>query len=175
MSRPALLEKAGGVRLAVFDIDGVMTDGRLYFTDSGEEIKAFHVRDGLGLKALMKNGIRVAIITARNSGVVKRRMSDLGIDLVMQGHEDKAAALETLLTGQSLDPAAVCYAGDDLVDWPAMRRCGLKCAPADASAWILDRADYVCSHAGGQGAVREICELILAGHHKLADWHRIFE
>jgi 3-deoxy-D-manno-octulosonate 8-phosphate phosphatase (KDO 8-P phosphatase) len=120
-SRPASYEHASNpndlarnVELAVFDIDGVMTDGRLFFTDSGEQIKAFHVRDGLGLKALMKFGIRVAVITARTSGALDRRMAELGIDRVMQGHQDKATALDRLLEAESVAPASVCYTGDDL-------------------------------------------------------------
>lgn len=173
--KPALLEKARGIRLAVFDVDGVMTDGRLFFTDSGEEIKAFHVRDGLGLKALMKNGIEVAVITARTAPLVERRMSSLGIRLLMQGREDKAAALAELLDTRSLEASAIAYAGDDLVDWPAMRHCGLKCAPADADERIRQRADFVSALPGGAGAVREICELILAGHGKLADWQDSFQ
>lgn len=166
--RPA--ELARKVELAVFDIDGVMTDGRLLFTDSGEQIKAFHVRDGLGLKALMKFGIRVAVITARTSGALERRMSELGIERVMQGHQDKASALDKLLEVESVAAQAVCYTGDDLVDWPAMGRCGFKCAPADADEWIREQADFVTAKPGGRGAVREICELILSAQDKLETW-----
>jgi 3-deoxy-D-manno-octulosonate 8-phosphate phosphatase (KDO 8-P phosphatase) len=161
---------ARNVELAVFDIDGVMTDGRLFFTDSGEQIKAFHVRDGLGLKALMKFGIRVAVITARTSGALDRRMAELGIDRVMQGHQDKATALDRLLEAESVAPASVCYTGDDLVDWPAMGRCGLKCAPADADEWICAQADFVTRKRGGCGAVREVCEFILAAQGRLESW-----
>ena len=170
MSRSDPLRVAQDIQLAVFDIDGVMTDGKLYFTDSGEQIKAFHVRDGLGLKALMNNDIRVAVITARSSDALQRRMNELGIERVMQGHQDKASALAQLLDAEGLDAAHVCYTGDDLVDWPAMGRCGLKCAPADADRWIRERADFVTSLPGGCGAVREVCELILDGHGKLDHW-----
>lgn len=170
MSRSAVLVKAANVRMAVFDIDGVMTDGRLFFSDAGEQMKAFHVRDGLGLKTLMRHGIEVAVITARRSGIVERRMAELGIEQVMQGYEDKAGALSALLEEKSFGPEAVCYAGDDLVDWPAMRQCGLKCAPSDASAWIRERADHVCNVGGGLGAVREVCELVLEGHGHLDNW-----
>lgn len=169
-----LLARAGAVTLAVFDVDGVMTDGRLLIDDNGVETKAFHTRDGLGLKALMQNGIAVAVITARQSRLVARRMEELGIRHLLQGREDKAVAIAELLTELQLEPGAVSYAGDDLVDWPAMRDCGLRCTPSDASAWVRERADFVASVPGGQGAVREICELILAGHGRLADWQDRF-
>ncbi len=170
MSTHRLSELARKIELAVFDIDGVMTDGRLFFADSGEQIKAFHVRDGLGLKALMKCGIGVAVITARTSGALDRRMSELGIDRVMQGHQDKATVLDRLLETESIEPASVCYTGDDLVDWPAMRRCGLKCAPGDADQWIREQADFITRNPGGRGAVREVCELILDAQGRLAAW-----
>lgn len=167
--------KAREVRLAVFDVDGVMTDGRLYLGNSGEEFKAFHTRDGLGIKALMQNGIEVAVITARSSRVVERRMEELGIGIVLQGREDKAAALDDLLAERALTAEQLCYAGDDLVDWPAMRRCGFKCAPADASHWIRERADLVTECGGGNGAVREICEFLLQAQGLLEPWLDHFE
>lgn len=167
--------KAREVRLAVFDVDGVMTDGRLYLGNSGEEFKTFHTRDGLGIKALMQNGIEVAVITARSSRVVERRMEELGIGIVLQGREDKAAALDDLLAERALTAEQLCYAGDDLVDWPAMRRCGFKCAPADASHWIRERADLVTECGGGNGAVREICEFLLQAQGLLEPWLDRFE
>lgn len=175
MSAATVRERAAAVRLAVFDVDGVMTDGRLFLSDSGDEIKSFHTRDGLGIKALMQNGIGVAVITARRSRVVERRMAELGIGHLIQGREDKAAALAGLLDELSLDPAAVGYAGDDLVDWPAMRQCGFRAAPADASEWIRQHADLVTAHGGGHGAVREICEFILQARGLLSAWQDGFE
>ncbi|MFU8830838.1 MAG: KdsC family phosphatase [Wenzhouxiangella sp.] len=169
-----LREKASGIRLAVFDVDGVMTDGRLYLSDDGIESKTFHTRDGLGLKALMGHGIIVAVITARRSNVVSRRMAELGIEHLMQGREDKKAAIETLIETLEVAPEQVAYTGDDLVDWPAMRLCGLKCAPADAVAWIRERADFVSQQPGGRGAVREVCELILAADDALGAWQDSF-
>jgi 3-deoxy-D-manno-octulosonate 8-phosphate phosphatase (KDO 8-P phosphatase) len=163
------------IRLAIFDVDGVMTDGRIAYTDAGDEIKTFHTRDGLGLKALMGNGIDVAIITARRSPIVARRGAELGIAHVVQGREDKAAALDELLQALSLEAGECAYTGDDLVDWPAMRRCGFKCAPADASAWIRERADFVTRLPGGHGAVREVCERILADRGLLEAWQDGFE
>lgn len=169
-----LLERAGTIRLAVFDVDGVMTDGRLYLSDDGIESKTFHTRDGLGLKGLMSHGIEVAVITARQSRLVARRMQELGIQHLMQGREDKRTAIKSLLETLVIAPAEVAYTGDDLVDWPAMRLCGLKCAPADACPWVRERADFVTRSGGGRGAVREVCELILAGHDKLSDWQESF-
>ncbi|MDT8438204.1 MAG: HAD hydrolase family protein [Wenzhouxiangellaceae bacterium] len=171
---PDLLARCARVRLAVFDVDGVMTDGRLILGGDGEELKAFHVRDGLGLKGLMRNGLTVAVITARRSGVVARRMAELGIERYVQGAENKAAALDALLTELGLDGDALAYMGDDLVDWPAMRRAGVKLCPADADPVIRARADYVTEARGGRGAVRETCELLLAGHGRLEAWRDTF-
>ncbi|MFW5927285.1 MAG: KdsC family phosphatase [Wenzhouxiangella sp.] len=167
--------KAREIRLAVFDVDGVMTDGRLYLSDSGEEIKTFHTRDGLGLKALMRHDIEVAVITARTSRVVERRARELGIATLLQGCEDKADALAGLLGERGLAPESACYAGDDLLDWPAMRRCGLSYAPADANAWIRERVAVVTRCAGGCGAVREICEFLLDARGLLEPWQSGFE
>ena len=170
----ALLLQARPVRLVIFDIDGVMTDGRLYRDDAGHEIKAFHSRDGLGLKGLMKHGFTVAALTARNSKLVELRMAELGIEHVQQGREDKGAALTELLenTGFSTDQTA--YMGDDLVDWPAMSQVALKLCPGDADGWIRSRADYATRAHGGRGAVREACELLLAAAGKLQAWRASF-
>jgi 3-deoxy-D-manno-octulosonate 8-phosphate phosphatase (KDO 8-P phosphatase) len=171
---PELLNRARAIRLAVFDVDGVMTDGRLYLSDDGIETKTFHTRDGLGLKALMGHGIEVAVITARQSRLVARRMQELGIRHLMQGREDKRAAIDSLLESLSIQPSETAYTGDDLVDWPAMGRCGLKCAPADACPWIREHADFVTDLGGGRGAVREVCELILDARGELAAWQDSF-
>jgi 3-deoxy-D-manno-octulosonate 8-phosphate phosphatase (KDO 8-P phosphatase) len=172
--RARLLALAAEIRLAVFDVDGVMTDGRISYTSDGSEIKSFHSHDGLGMKALRQNGIEVAVITARQSTIVERRMSELGIAYLLQGRRDKSTALDELLSELRLDETQTAYAGDDLVDWPAMSRCGLKCAPGDAHHRIVERADYRCARPGGAGAVREICELILEGHGKLEAWLESF-
>ncbi len=169
------LRLAGRIRLAVFDVDGVMTDGRLYYGENGVETKAFHTRDGLGLKALMQHGIGVAVITARRSELLARRMAELGIDQFVQGREDKRQALDELLAILELSPTHAAYTGDDLVDWPAMLVCGLKCAPADAASWVRERADHVTLQGGGHGAVREVCELLLAGHGVLETWQDSFK
>jgi 3-deoxy-D-manno-octulosonate 8-phosphate phosphatase (KDO 8-P phosphatase) len=166
---------ASGIRLAVFDVDGVMTDGRIAYSDDGRETKTFHTRDGLGIKALLKNDIAVAIITARRSSIVARRAEELGIEHVLQGRNDKDAALSELIDTLGLRGEQCAYTGDDLVDWPAMRACGFTCAPADAAAWIRRRVDYVTDRPGGHGAVREVCERILAEQGRLEDWQDSFE
>jgi len=170
-----LLQRCAAVRLVVFDVDGVMTDGRLYRDDTGQEIKAFHSRDGLGLKALMRNGFTVAMLTARRSRLVESRAAELGIELLLQGREDKGAAFVELLTSTGIDAEHTAYMGDDLVDWPAMRRAAIKLCPGDADAWILSRADYATAASGGRGAVREAAELLLAAHGMLDRWRASFE
>ncbi len=170
-----LLERCAEVELVVFDIDGVMTDGRLYRDDSGQEIKAFHSRDGLGLKALMRNGFTVAALTARRSRLVQVRMAELGIELLVQGREDKGLAFEEVLELTGIAAERTAYMGDDLVDWPAMRRASVKLCPGDADAWIVARADHATEAHGGRGAVREAAELLLAAHGRLDEWRASFE
>jgi len=171
---PELLERAGAIRAIVFDIDGVMTDGRLYRDDSGQEIKAFHSRDGLGLKGLMRFGFTLVALTARRSNLVQVRMHELGIENLFQGREDKGAAFGEILRRFDLDASKVAYMGDDLVDWPAMRQAGLKLCPGDADEWIIERADYATRAHGGRGAAREAAELILAAHGLLDQWRESF-
>jgi len=170
----AVLSRASAVRLAVFDVDGVLTDGRLYLGRDGLELKTFHTHDGLGLKALMRHDITVAVITARRSELVADRMRELGIEHLVQGCKDKRAALDELVESLALSLAQVAYTGDDLIDWPAMSVCGLKCAPADANDWILEQADFVSRRGGGRGAVREVCELILHAGGQLEAWQDSF-
>lgn len=156
------MARARALRLMAFDVDGVLTDGRLYYTPRGDEIKAFHVRDGHGLKLLMQAGIEVAIITGRSSEAVRLRAEDLGISLVMQGVDDKRAAMASLLSRQGFAFAQAGYMGDDVVDLPLMAACGFSATVADGHRDVARRVDYVCRHAGGRGAVRELCELIVA-------------
>lgn len=169
-----LLEAAAAIRLVVFDIDGVMTDGRLYRDDSGQEIKAFYSRDGLGMKALMRYGFTVAALTARESRLVRKRMSELGIEHLVQGREDKGAALAELLEATGIDARHTAYMGDDLVDWPALRDAALKCCPLDADPWIAEKCDFIAAREGGRGAVRDLCELLLTARGKLSEWRNSF-
>lgn len=171
LDRDNLTHRAADVRLAVFDVDGVMTDGRLFLSDSGREIKAFHSRDGLGLKGLMNFGVTVAVITARNSELVRLRTAELGIEHLYQNREDKRSAFIELLGGLKLAPEQSCYMGDDLIDWPVMRAAGLSLAPADAHPWIRERADWTGSMPAGFGAVREAAEMLLGAQGKLQDFY----
>lgn len=165
---PDVLERARAVRLLVLDVDGVMTDGRLYFDSEGNEIKAFHTRDGLGLKAVQACGIELAIITGRESPMVTRRAEALGISHVHQGSDDKLAAWEDVLRTTGLEARQACYAGDDWVDLPVLRRAGLAVTVPDADPVVKDHAHWVTSRAGGHGAVREICQLLLEAQGRAA-------
>lgn len=170
----AIRERAALVRLAVFDVDGVLTDGRLWYSEDRRELKAFHVHDGLGLKRLLANGIEVAIITARMSHLVTERMAELGVAHVYQGQKDKLACLDQLCSALKLSLPQVCYTGDDLPDLRAMLRCGLAIAPADAQPAVRDRAHWHTRRNGGEGAAREVCDLLLAARGladaELAQW-----
>ncbi len=157
----AVLEKARKIRMVIFDVDGVLTDGSLHFMASGEEIKTFNSHDGHGMKMLKASGVELAIITSRESRCVALRAQDLGITLVYQGAKNKLQVFEGLLVKLGLDASACAYVGDDLVDLPVMLRCGLPvCVPA-APALVKKHADYVTCLEGGRGAVREVCEMIM--------------
>jgi 3-deoxy-D-manno-octulosonate 8-phosphate phosphatase (KDO 8-P phosphatase) len=157
----ALLERARNVRLLVLDVDGVMTDGRLHITANGEETKVFHVRDGSGLVAVQRAGIAVAIISGRDSGAVTRRARELGIRHVRQGVSDKRAALDALLQELHLSGDALACVGDDTPDVPMLERAALAVAVADAHPTARAVAHWVTTSAGGHGAVREVCDLLL--------------
>lgn len=159
--------RAAKVSLAVFDVDGVLTDGSLLFTESGETMKRFHTLDGHGLKMLMQSGIEVAIISGRDSLAVSRRMKELGITHVFQGIHDKRAAYESLLKSLGVDQAAVGAIGDDVVDLPILSRCGFAAAVPAAPQFVRENVHYVTSAQGGAGAVREFCDFILAAQGRL--------
>jgi 3-deoxy-D-manno-octulosonate 8-phosphate phosphatase (KDO 8-P phosphatase) len=161
------LDRARGIRLMAFDVDGVLTDGRLYFTPAGDAMKAFHSRDGLGLKLLGEAGIRLAIITGRSSEIVTRRAENLGIDLVFQGVSDKRTVMAELLAREGLEFSQAGYMGDDVVDLAVMRACGFAATVPDASPLIRQHAHYIARQAAGSGAAREVCELILRAQGKL--------
>lgn len=161
-----LADKIMAVKLVVFDVDGVLTDGRIIFSNSGEETKLFDVKDGHGIKILMRMGIDVAIITARESEVVRRRARDLGITHVFQGIKDKRVALEELVKASGVEPDAMAYMGDDIIDLPVMKRVAFSAAVADAVAEVRERVDFVAQRPGGRGAAREFAELILKAQGK---------
>ena len=153
-------ERAARVRLAIFDVDGVLTDGRLIYAADGHELKAFHVHDGLGLKRLLANHVEVAVITSRMSMLVTERMAELGVAHVYQGQDDKLACFEQLLHALKLAPDEVAYTGDDLPDLAVMQRVGLAIAVANAHPWVRERSHWRTRLSGGAGAVREVADLI---------------
>ena len=153
--------KARPIRLAIFDVDGVLTDGGLYYTDSGEELKVFDVRDGHAMKMLQTSGVALGIITSRKSQCVARRAENLGIDFVFQGVENKLTAFESLTARLGIEPWQCAYMGDDWVDLPILRRCGLAISVPQAPPVVRERVHYVTHAGGGHGAVREACELIM--------------
>lgn len=157
----SLIKKIKAVKLLILDVDGVMTDGRIIYDDDGKELKIFDVKDGHGIKLLMRTGIDVAIITARESRVVLHRAKNLGIDIVYQKAMDKVEAFNEILQKKQLSEKEVAYVGDELVDIPLLRKVGFAVAVNDAVAEVKKYVDFVTEKKGGQGAVREICELIL--------------
>lgn len=157
-----LQNSATRVRLLALDVDGVLTDGLLYYGNNGEELKTFNIKDGLGIKLLQKAGIKVAIITGRESDIVSRRARELGIEDVVQGREDKHRALLELCERHNLGMQECAYMGDDLPDLAAIVAAGLGMTVANASAAVRDAADWCSAFNGGCGAVREACEFILS-------------
>lgn len=162
-----VLRRAAQVRLLALDVDGVLTDGSIYMGAQGELMKAFHIHDGKGISMLLSAGVEVAVLTARRSDFVLRRAEELKIRHVLQGRDPKWPALEELLRELSLTPAQTAYMGDDLVDLPVLRRAGLAMTVADAHPWVAEHCHWQTRRAGGRGAVREACELILTAQDKL--------
>ena len=158
----AVLERARRIRLLALDVDGVLTDGRLYLSPEGEELKVFHVRDGSGLVAVQRAGITVAIVSGRDSAAVSRRAAELGIRHVHQGVADKGAELDRLLADLAIDPAETACVGDDTPDLPMLRRAGLAIAVADAHPALAEAVHWTTAAPGGRGAVREVCDLLLS-------------
>ena len=156
-----VLQRAAKIRLLVLDVDGVLTDGRLYFSARGEEIKIFHVRDGAGIAQLLRTGVQIAVISGRNSPAVERRMTELGVSHVRQGCDDKLAALHELLSQLQIAPDAVAAIGDDSAEIPLLKAAQLAVAVADAHESLREHAHYITRAKGGRGAVREVCDLIL--------------
>jgi len=157
-----LAQRILALRLVAFDVDGILTDGGLYLSDSGEEFKRFNSLDGHGLKMLKASGVEIAIITGRTSRCVELRAKNLGITHLYQGVEDKWAAMQQLLTLLNLSPEAAAYMGDDVIDLPVMRRMGLSITVPNAPQVVRDHAHYLTQREGGHGAVREACELIMS-------------
>ena len=162
LSNIDLVQRARAVRLLVFDVDGVLTDGKLYFLADGSEAKAFSTLDGQGIKMLMNSGVETAIITGRTSSIVERRAANLGIKHIVQGREDKRVALDELLSSLQLSYDQVAYLGDDLPDLAPIRCVALGVAVANANSFVRQHAQAVTALRGGEGAAREFCEFIMA-------------
>ncbi len=156
-----LKQRLKNIKLLVMDVDGVMTDGGLTIGDDGQEYKTFHAHDGLGMKLLKATGVSMAIITGRTSNVVKKRAESTGIAHFYQGAEDKLVAFEDLMQAGGFQAEQCAFMGDDVVDLPPMLKCGLAIAVPGSPTLLLERAHYVTRKAGGHGAVREVCELIM--------------
>lgn len=154
-------EKAKKLKLLILDVDGVLTDGKLFFDNLGNEYKSFHARDGHGIKLLRQTGVEVAVISGRKSGSVALRMKNLGIELVYQGHENKLAAFYEVIEKTGITPEQAAHVGDDLLDLPIMTRVGLAIAVSDANFAVKQQADWCTTLAGGHGAVREVCDFIM--------------
>lgn len=149
------------LRLVVFDVDGVFTDGRFYLSNDGVESKAFNTQDGFGIRRLLKAGLTVAVISGRNSAAVEKRMSELGVQHVIQGSSDKIASFESLINTLAIDENESVYVGDDVPDLPLLRRVGFSVAVNNAHDEVKSECDYTTDNGGGHGAVREVCDLIL--------------
>jgi 3-deoxy-D-manno-octulosonate 8-phosphate phosphatase (KDO 8-P phosphatase) len=162
-----VLDRAAQIRLLICDVDGVLTDGRLYFTPDGQELKSFHARDGHGIKLLQRTGVATAVISGRSSPAVALRMNSLGVEHVYQGRESKLEPFEELLDLLHISPRQTAYVGDDLLDLPLLRRVGLAVAVADAHFSLTGTAHWITTQSGGQGAVREVCDLIMQAQNTL--------
>jgi 3-deoxy-D-manno-octulosonate 8-phosphate phosphatase (KDO 8-P phosphatase) len=162
-----VLEKASKIKLLICDVDGVLSDGKVCFTNQGDEIKSFNIKDGLGIKLLMSNNIEVAIITGRSSEIVARRAKELGIKHVFQGKPDKRKTFKELTQTLNLIPEQVAHIGDDLPDLPLMKLSGLGICVADGYHFVQEQADFITNKRGGEGAVRDVSDLLLFAQKRL--------
>lgn len=169
-----IIAKAKRIKLVIFDVDGVLTNGQLIYSDNGESLKAFNVKDGLGIKLLQKIQIKTAVITSRNSAIVTYRMQELGVEFLFQGHANKTEAYEDLIQQLGLNDENVAYIGDDLPDLPLIKKSGLGVAVADAHEMVIEAADWVTQKNGGMGAVRELADLIIASQQRTQEIMELF-
>ncbi len=167
-------ERARAIRLLALDVDGVLTDGRISYSDTGGELKSFNIKDGLGIKLLQRSGIEVAIITGRSSAIVERRARELGIETIVQGREDKLVALRELCAERNVSLEECAYMGDDLPDLGAIQAAGLGLSVDDGSRAVREAADWCSSRRGGDAAVREACETLLIARGELAELESTF-
>lgn len=161
MTKKAIWQRAANIKLLVLDVDGVLTDGRLFFDAEGREQKVFHARDGYGMRALMRHGIELAIISGRKSRPVEARMKELDVAYVYLGQSDKVDALNKLINKLGIKLQQVAYAGDDIPDLECMQAVGLSIAVRDAHQAVRKQADWLTTAPGGSGAVREVCDLLI--------------
>lgn len=169
-----LLARARQIKVLLLDVDGILTNGAIIYTDQGEEIKAFHIQDGLGLKLLQKAGIEAGVITARDSAMVRQRAEELGLAHIYQGVSDKLMVYEQLLTRHRIQPEEIAYMGDDWLDLPLLTRVGLAATVADAVPEVKEVVHFITTRGGGQGAVREVCALLLEAQGKRQELLRPF-
>ncbi len=169
---PRLLEKASKIRLLICDVDGVLSNGKVYYTNNGDEVKSFNIKDGLGIKQLLNNDISVAIITGRQSDIVERRAKELGIPFIHQGKKDKRQSYQDIITELGIQPDQVAHAGDDLPDLPLMQMSGLGISMSDGHYFVKQNADWCTQLNGGDGAVREIADMLLTAQQKMDAIHQ---
>jgi len=167
-----LIKKANKIKLLICDVDGVLSNGKVYYSNQGDEIKSFSIKDGLGIKHLLSNDIQVAIITGRDSKIVTRRATELGITFIYQGKKVKSSAYQEILSKLSITPEQVAHVGDDLPDLPLMQISGLGITVSDGHHFVKEHADWVTESKGGEGAVREIADLLLHAQNKLTRIHQ---
>lgn len=175
MSEEELIARARRIKLLIFDVDGVLTDGSLFYGDDGQEYKAFNSRDGHGIKMLRQTGVDAAILTGRTSQVVAHRARNLGIARIIQGSHDKLPSYLAMLAETGLQAEQTAYMGDDLVDLPVLNRCGLACTVPEAPAEVSRRVHYVSRAGAGRGAAREVCELIMRAQGTWADQLALYD
>ena len=172
----SLKETARNIKLVIFDVDGVLTDGSLYFDNQGQEFKAFNSLDGHGIRLLLENGIEIALITGRTSNLVEARAKNLRLnpDLIYQGYRDKIPAYKDLLENTDFTPEQIAYVGDDVIDLPIMSQVGFSIAVGDAHWFVKDNADWITQQVGGKGAARDVCEFILDAQGKLESLYEAY-
>ena len=171
----SVIDAAQKIKLLLLDVDGVLTDGKLYYGNSGEEMKGFDIQDGLGIKLLQKGNIQVGIITGRMSSLLQRRADELGINPVIQGREDKLTALNELLPSLDITLDEIAFIGDDLPDLAVIKKVGLGITVANASSTLAAKADWQTACTGGNGAVREVAEMILTAQEKFSEIVRQYQ
>lgn len=164
-------QKAQRIKLLICDVDGVFSDGRIYLSNGGEELKAFHTRDGYGVRSLLTSGVNLAVITGRQSKIVENRMTALGVTHIFQGIDNKFEPYQALLALYNVTPEEVAYIGDDIVDLPVMNAVGLSVCVADGHPYVRQHADFVTHLNGGHGALRELADLLLLSQNKFTSAH----